>query len=393
MRKTLTDKSVAALKPRSQRYARPDPELRGHYVRVQSSGAKTFAAVARDPVRKKQIWTTIESTHVLSITEAREKAREIIKRVRAGKSPREALALKQDSFQIIAELWLKRHVQKKGLRSEHEIRRLLDAHVYPRWKDRAFLDIRRNDVSNLLDEVEDDHGARQADYVLAIARGIMNWHATRHDGYLPPIVKGMRRTNPKERARDRVLNDAELAAIWIAAESDGTFGAIVRVLLLTAQRREKVISMRWADISDGVWTIPSEAREKGNAGKLVLPDSVLTIIRAQPRLGDNSYVFAGRGKGNLSGLSKSKCLFDAKLPQMPHWQLHDLRRTARSLMARAGVRPDIAERVMGHTIAGVQGVYDRHSYRDEKADALTRLSALINAILNPRHNVVTMAKH
>ena len=205
-------------------------------------------------------------TDVLSITEAREKAREIIKRVRAGKSPREALPLKRASFQNIAELWLKRHVQKKGLRSEHEIRRLLDAHVHPRWKDRAFLDIRRNDVSNLLDEVEDNHGARQADYVLAIVRGIMNWHATRHDGYLPPIVKGMRRTNPKERARDRVLNDAELAAIWTAAEFDGTFGAIVRVLLLTAQRREKVISMRWEDISDGVWAILQRGARKGQCG-------------------------------------------------------------------------------------------------------------------------------
>jgi integrase len=77
---------------------------------------------------------------------------------------------------------------------------------------------------------------------------------------------------------------------------------------------------------------------------------------------------------------------------MPRWTLHDLRRTARSLMARAGVRPDVAERVMGHVIVGVEGVYDRHSYRDEKADALQRLAALIDSIVHPRDNVVTMAK-
>lgn len=68
---------------------------------------------------------------------------------------------------------------------------------------------------------------------------------------------------------------------------------------------------------------------------------------------------------------------------MPAWVLHDLRRTAKSLMARAGVRPDISERVLGHVIGGVEGVYDRHTYRDEKADALKRLAALIDSIVNP----------
>jgi integrase len=104
-------------------------------------------------------------------------------------------------------------------------------------------------------------------------------------------------------------------------------------------------------------------------------------------------VFAGRSvKGRehacLSGFGKRKRALDAKvaaeLPNVPQWQLHDLRRTARSLMSRAGVRPDIAERVMGHVQPGVAGVYDRHAYFDEKADALAKLAALVNAIVKPR---------
>jgi integrase len=392
MRKTLTDKGIAALKARASRYAFPDPEVRGHYVRVQPSGTKSFVTVARDPAGR-QVWTTIGATDVLKIDAAREKAREAIRRVREGLTALEAPPAKPDSFEAVAEQWLKRHVQAKGLRSEQEVTRLLKAHVYPRWKDRAFLDIRRSDVAKLLDEVEDDHGARQADYVLAIVRGIMNWFASRHDSYVPPIVKGMRRTNAKERARERFLDDGELRAIWEAAESNGTFGAIVRLLLLTAQRRQKVLSMRWADVSiDGVWSIPNGAREKGTGGELVLPPVVLDIIRAQPHIGDNAYVFAGRGNGHYNGHSKGKSQFDSKLPKMPQWQLHDLRRTARSLMARAGVRPEIAERVMGHAIAGVEGVYDRHSYRDEKADALKRLATLADGIVNPRANVLPMSK-
>jgi integrase len=393
MRKSLTDKGVAALRPRAARFAHPDPELRGHYIRVQPSGVKSFVAVTLDP-HGKQVWATLGTTDVLAIADARERAREAIRRIRDGLSAFEAPAAKPETFETVAEQWLKRHVHAKKLRSEHEVRRLLRAHVYARWGERAFLDIRRSDVAALLDEVEDDHGARQADYVLAIVRGIMNWFATRHDDYVPPIVRGMRRTVPKERARTRTLTDNEMRLIWKTAATNGTFGALVRLLLLTAQRRDKVVSMRWSDISvDGTWTIPAEAREKGSAGELVLPEMALNIIRAQPHLGDNPYVLAGRGNSHINGYSKAKRQLDAKLPSaMPGWVLHDLRRTARSLLSRAGVRPDIAERVLGHSLQGVEAVYDRHAYSAEKADALRRLAALIDSIVQPRENVVPLAK-
>ena len=262
MRKSLSDAGVVALKPRAARYSFPDPELRGHYVRVTPGGAKSYVVVTRDPGGK-QIWATIGGADLMTIAEAREKAREAIKRVQAGK-PAFDTPVKAETFADVSEQWLKRHVQAKGLRSEGEVTRLIKAHVYPAWRDRPFLDIRRSDVARLLDEVEDDHGARQADYVLAIVRGVMNFYASRADDYVAPIVQGMRRTNPKERARARTLDDAEIRALWKAAEGDGAFGAFVRLLLLSAQRRDKVATMRWADIADdGTWTIPAEAREKG----------------------------------------------------------------------------------------------------------------------------------
>jgi integrase len=126
----------------------------------------------------------------------------------------------------------------------------------------------------------------------------------------------------------------------------------------------------------------------------MLPDVAIAIIRAQPRLGNNPYVFAGLGDGPFNGFSKSKARLDATLPEgTPPWVIHDLRRTARSLMARAGVSSEHAERVMGHAIAGVEGVYDRHSYRSEKADALARLAALIEGIVHPRANVLPLPRH
>src|SRR5262245_45683846 len=296
MRKSLTDKGVSALKPRAARYAFPDPELRGHYVRVQPSGVKSFVAVTVDPNRK-QIWTTIGPCDAMSIEQAREQARSMLQRVRAGLP---AIEPRAESFGSVTENWCKRHVEANALRSAREIRRLLAAHVLPSWRDREFVSIRRSDVAILLDEVEDGHSARQADAVLSIIRAVMNWAATRNDSYTPPVVKGMHRRNT-QRGRARVLDDDEIRQVWKAAEANGTFGAIVRMALLTAQRSRKVASMRWDEIEDGVWTVPAGPREKGTGGTLVLPKLAREIIARQVRLASNPHVFAGRGQGPHTG--------------------------------------------------------------------------------------------
>jgi integrase len=386
MRKSLTDKGVAALKPRVQRYAFPDPELTGHYVRVQPTGAKSFAAVAR--AHGRQIWTTIGAADAMSIADARDQARAILKRVRSGLP---AVEVRGETVNAVVDTWLKRHAEPKGLRTLPEIRRLLNVHVRPAWGNREFATLRRSDIAALLDEIEDNHGVRVADIVLGVIRSIATWYATRHDDYQPPIVRGMRRQSAQAMARSRMLSDDELRAVWKAAEASGPFGGLVRLCLLTAQRRAKVINMRWDELTGSEWSIPREPREKGNAGVLVLPNAALMIIEAQPPFASNPHVFAGRFDGPIVGLTKFKTKLD-QVSGVTGWRLHDLRRTARSLMARAGVRPEVAERVMGHAIAGVEGVYDRHSYLAEKADALQRLAAVIDGIVNPRENVIPMAR-
>src|SRR5436190_3403887 len=164
MRKTPTDKGVAALKPRATRYHEPDPQLPSHYVRVEPTAGKTFWVVQRDPAGK-QKWTKTGDPNLISIDASRDIAREVIKRVRTGLDAFEAPPVKLETFEHVAEQWLKRHVRKKGLLSEQEVTRLLRSHVYPAWENRPFLSIRRSAVTALLDEVGDDHGDRQADYV------------------------------------------------------------------------------------------------------------------------------------------------------------------------------------------------------------------------------------
>ena len=196
-RRRLTDKGVAALRPRASRYTYPDAELPGHYIRVQPTGAKSFVAVALDPAGK-QVWATLGNAALLSIEDSPQLARVAIAAIKAGKD-----RAGPQGFQAVAEEWVRRHVAVKGLRSANAIRRSLDTHILPAWGRREFRSIRRGDVAKLLDEIEDGAGPVAADFALSIIRNIGNWYQSRHDDYVSPVVKGMRRSTPKERARDR----------------------------------------------------------------------------------------------------------------------------------------------------------------------------------------------
>jgi integrase len=382
-----TDNGVAKLKPRPKAYIVPVADVPGLFVRVLPTGGKSFLVIAKAP-NGKQVWKKLDNT-ALSVSDAQERGREALKRIKAG----ETLA-PPESFQAVSDEWFRRHVEAKGLRSKLKIRRALDTHILPIWGSRGVATIKRRDVAKLLDGVEDNAGPVAADFVLSVIRNIFNWQQARDDDFLSPVVQGMRRSNPSDRARDRILSDDEMRAVWARASECGSFGALVKLLLLTGQRREKVAAMRWQDVSlDGTWSIPNEDREKGNAEELVFPKMALAILEPLPRFDKNPYVFAGRGNSHLSGYSKAKAEFDKGLKGVELWQLHDLRRTARSLMSRAGIRPDIAERVLGHAIKGVERTYDRHKYRDEKAHALKALAGLIETVLAKQNaSVVEFAK-
>ena len=172
---------------------------------------------------------------------------------------------------------------------------------------------------------------------------------------------------------------------------------MVKTLLLTAQRRDEVTNMRRSEIDkEGIWVIPAERYKTKRPNHVPLSKDALAIIEAQPTIDDCDLIFPSRAKTPLLGFARSKAKLDkavlaanegprkgAKVEPLPNWTLHDLRRTAKTLMVRAGVRPDISERVLGHVIAGVEGTYDRHSYADEKRDALEKLAAMVERILNP----------
>lgn len=400
-RKNLTEEGVRKLKPppEGKQIDYFDAGMPGLVLRVNYGGRKTWRALYYVKGKHKQTGEARTEPRtrplgiypLLKLKEAREAARRFLV------DPQKGLAeVDAGSFREVAEDFIKRHVEAHQLRSRAEIKRCLNKYILPHWEYRAFRELKRGDVTALLDQIEDDHGPRQADLCLAIIRKLMNWYQARNDDYASPVVRGMNRYKPADSKGKRILNDDEIRALWAATEDMGTFGALARMLLLTAQRRDKVATMRRDHVVDGEWRIPSEHREKGNAGNLRLPQLALDIIAKQPRIAGNPYVFGvGGGKGHFNSHSQRKEELDKKLAEVPldmtGWVLHDLRRTSRSLLSRAGVRPDISERVLGHAIPGVEGVYDRHSYDQEKADALNRLATLIDTIVHPPEGkVVTL---
>jgi integrase len=238
----------------------------------------------------------------------------------------------------------------------------------------------------LLDHVEDSSGAPAAHLALAALRRLMNWHATRDDEFSSPIVRGMGRMKPGETARSRILNDDELRALWKATESPGVFPAFIRFLLLTACRRCEAARMHRDEIEGDDWRLPAERNKTKQELVRPLSKAARKTLATLPRLSD--FVFSN-GRVALSGFSKPKTALDKRCG-VTGWTLHDLRRTARSLMSRAGVSSDIAERCLGHVIGGVRAVYDRHRYREEMLRAYEALAVQIDRVVNPQDNVASL---
>lgn len=381
-RPTLTDLGVAKLKPRDKRFNHPDPNLPGHYVRVTPTGSKSYAAIVRGPTGK-QALITIGDCATLPIAEARSRARTAMQRVRDGLP---AVEPRAQTFSAVAAEWLTRKAEAEDFRSLSEVRRHLTDRILPRVGDVEVTRIGKAAIAALLDKVQDKNGARSADICLTIIRQILRWHASRVDNFNPPLFVGMKRQSAKKQRRARILDDHEIRRVWAAADQRGAHGAMIKVLLLTAQRLDKVQTMRWDDIdSKGTWKIRTVSeREKPHGGVLQLPPLAMSVLAELPRFSGNPYVFSGRN-GHIN--PKSKGAFD-KLCGVDGWTRHDLRRSARSLMSRVGVSADIAERVLGHVMAGVRDTYDRHQYLAEKANALQRLADLVADIVKPGPKLV-----
>jgi integrase len=320
-----------------------------------------------------------------SLAKARTKADEARAELEKGRDPR-ALQATAETLRSVGEAWLEREGSK--LRTGEDRKAVLERAIYPALGDRLIGDIRRSEVVRLLDDITDDRGPAAAHKALEVLRRVFNWYAARSDDFHSPIVRGMSPMKPNK--RDRILTDDELRAIWRMAESAGVFGRYVRFLLLSGARRTEASHMRWVELDGPDWTLPP-ARNKTKLPLLrPLSEAALSVIGTRPE--DAEFVFSlNDGSTPLAGYSECKMAFDRQCG-MSGWTLHDLRRTARSLLSRVGIPSDHAERVLGHVIGGVRGVYDRHEYRQEKRAALAKLAWIIDRIVTDHPTVVELRR-
>jgi integrase len=387
MRKKLTHAFCmkAKAQPGAERSLYWDTSLPGFGLQVTAAGHRSWVVQYRVAGRSRRM--AIDG--VLNLAAARKRARSLLGEVAHDRDPlaekRKSAALERDTFRSVAEEYFQREGSK--LRSADHQRAALERLVYARLGRLPIATILRSDVVRLLDHIEDERGPVMADRTLAIIRKIMNWHASRSDDFRSPLVRAKARS--ENGSRDRILKDDELGAVWRTAEAHPSpFSSLVRLLLLTGARRSEAARMTWGEVSEsGDWTLPA-ARNKTNVDLIrPLSPAALPVIERLPRIGRAGFVFTTDGRHPIGGFSRWKRHFD-KACGVTGWTLHDLRRTARSLMARAGVSDRHAEQCLGHVIRGVEGTYNRHRYLEEMRRAYEALAAQIERIVNPQDNVL-----
>jgi integrase len=379
----LTAKSIENWKPQATRQEIPDAAARGLYLIVQPSGVKSFAIRGRHGGKTFKL----SLTRGTSLAEARQQAADAYAALDKGHNPvatRKAAKAKvraaaADTVRAVCEEYMRR--EGKDLRTARDRERSLQNHVYPAIGDRPVALLSRLEIVRLLENIGDDQGKeRAAGLVYRYLNKIFNWYAVRNDEFKSPMVKGMY-SRGAAKSRDRILTDDELRKIWTTAESsDSTFAVYVRFLLLTCARRTEASALTWNEIDGDNWILPARRNKTGMELVRPLSKKARDLLAKLPRT-DSPYVFNVNGRP-FNSFAYGKAGFDRDCG-VTDWHLHDARRTGRTLLSRAGVSADHAERCLGHVIGGVRGVYDRHEFLAEKKSAFEALARMINQIVNP----------
>ncbi len=365
---------------------------------------------------------TVGNYPLFGLAKARELAGAALRSVAEGKDPgavklSEAAARSNPSNLVVAQLdqFLTRYVKQRNRESTaRETERFVNLYLRKRWQHKLLADITRREIIDLLDEIAESHPI-SANRVHAILRRFFNWCIERDVIAISPVANV---TAPGEViSRDRTLSRDEIRLAWLASEKIGwPFGPMVKLLLLTGQRRDEIASAQWSefDLAAEVpaWTIPKERAKNGKAHVVPLAPAVVEILEGLPRVkGDVDFVLTTTGKTGVSGFSRSKALLDASMaviakeeaeargekdfePQIAPWRLHDLRRTCASGMAELGQPVHVVEAVLNHksgSIKGVAAVYNRYEYAEEKRRALFAWAAHVASLVGaPADNIISL---
>ena len=369
-----------------------DDALPGFGVRIRAGGKRVWIAQYR--VGKQQRRVTIGSVETLNPDRAREEARSILAKVHLGGDPQTEKTQNRARASVtlgsVANRYLEESAKPKlKPRSYEEVERHLTRHWSP-LKEMPIHKVHRANVAEQLSEIAKEKGPFASNRARASLSALFSW----------AMGEGLTENNPvvgtnkaaEEVSRDHVLRDAELAAIWKACRDDD-YGRIVRLLILTGQRRDEVGAMSWSEIHEekALWAIPKERTKNGLPHDVPLSDAALEILHSAPHRDGRALIF-GDGAGGFQGWSKAKAALDKRIAEagtkVRSWRLHDLRRTTATRLGELGTLPHVVEAILNHISghkAGVAGVYNRATYAKEKRDALDRWTENVLELVRERY--------
>jgi integrase len=369
-RKALTQQTVEKLRPDPARtIERPDhlyPQLR---LIVQPTGTRSFAVRTR--INGKTVKITLKDVG-LDLARARAATRDLLAKVAQGDDPRAAKRrVKASTLGGIAELFLK-HTAPQVRRKTHIER---ERHLRRDWAPlhgRPIAEIRKGEVAARLLEIKDNHGAIASNRSRTTLFNVFAW-AVDQELLEVNVIASVKRPLSREPRRDRALDLDELRQVWAATDGGSAHDAIIRLAILTGARKSAIGGMmrREVNLDKALWSLPPE-RVKNNLPHLVpLSRQAVAIIRARPERGE--YVFGDRGVAPFAGWSASKRRLDRRLG-LPHFTVHDIRRSVVTGMNELGIAPHVVEAVINHISGeakkGTAGTYNKAQYLKERTAAL-----------------------
>jgi integrase len=401
----LTDRFLISLQVPEGRKDRLvfDAQCPGLAVRVTTKGTRTFLVQWTDRVTKRKVREPLGVWGSITIEQARSAARVRLGEVAKGLDPvadrnEKRAAAERENAEVALTLdallsqWADLHLSSRRPRYAAEAVRSV-RHAFAKQLGEPAARLSRAQTVAVLDEIVAKGNPVTAGRTIAYARACYSWAEKRGMVPLNPF-----RNLPVSAAtteRERVLSDEEVRDIWRAAAATSyPFGPFYQLAILTLQRRDEVAGMRWSELSpDGAtWLIPGARMKNGKPHDVHLSPSARQILRQLPHHEGHDLVFSTTGKTPISGFSRAKKALDATIIMMRHgdggsgktspavvpWRLHDIRRTGVSSLARLGVDSIVADKLLGHQAAklrGVAAVYQRHTFADERAQALETWAA------------------
>jgi integrase len=384
----FTKQSVPHLKLTSGKSERIifDETLPGFGLRIRAGGKRTWVAQYR--IGNKQRRVTLGSLGKLDPDQARKAARAVLARVELGHDPQgekiESRAQAAQTLGTIVDRYLSFAKGRLRPRSYEEVERHFAQHWAP-LKGLTVSRITRANIATRISAIAEQRGRFAANRARASLSTLFTW--AMREGLIEanPVIGTNKAT--EERSRDRVLSNSELVEIWNACRGDD-YGRIVRLLILTGQRRDEVgsISSSEINLSNQQWSLPGERTKNRLPHDVPLSDAAINVLRSAPRREGRELIF-GEGSGGFGGWSRAKEAIDKRIndarvehvgkhvEQVAPWRIHDIRRTVATGMADIGAQPHVIEAVLNHVSghkAGVAGIYNRAIYAAEKRAALER---------------------